>query len=103
MTTVTVKKQNSCIREVIVDGHSGYQSEGSDIVCASISTLLITTVNACLRVEQNSITYVKKEGFVAFTVKQENAMIQLLLENMVDLFKELQTQYKKYIKINEEV
>lgn len=103
MTRVIVKKNDTQIKKIQIVGHSGYQSEGSDIVCASISTMLVTTVNACLRVASDSIRYEKKEANVLLEAEKEEPMIQLLLENMVALLKELQEQYPNYIKLNEEV
>ena len=37
MTTVTFHSANSRIDGFVVEGHSGYAEEGSDIVCAAIS------------------------------------------------------------------
>lgn len=102
MTKVTVYKKEA-ITEVLIEGHSGYQCEGSDIVCASISSISITTVNACLRVNESSVTYQKKDGFLDIKVNISDPIIDILIDNMVNLLKELEEDYKKYIKINEEV
>ena len=37
MTTVTFHSANSRLDGFVVEGHSGYAEEGSDIVCAAIS------------------------------------------------------------------
>ena len=48
---------------IVVEGHAGYGVSGTDIVCASVSSILITTINAMLRVDENSIRYVQKEAY----------------------------------------
>lgn len=51
MTTVTFHSAGSRIDGFVVEGHSGYGSEGSDIVCAAISAavgLTECTINEVL-------------------------------------------------------
>ncbi len=48
-----------------VKGHSGYAEEGSDIVCAGISALVITTENAlCQLVKLSPAERGGEDGFV---------------------------------------
>ena len=48
MITVIVdrKSEDRSIRGIYVSGHSGYSGQGTDIVCAGISTLCFTAANA---------------------------------------------------------
>ena len=85
--------------EITIKGHSGYASEGSDIVCASISSIAITTVNSLLRIDEDCIEYQENDGYLNIKVKKHNEIIDKLIENMIDLFKELENDYKKYIEI----
>ncbi len=39
MTKIQITKNNGTILGFVVSGHSGYAGEGSDIVCAAISSL----------------------------------------------------------------
>ena len=34
---------------IIITGHAGYDDFGKDIVCASVSSIVITSINLCLR------------------------------------------------------
>ena len=43
--------------EITIKGHSGYGVEGADIVCASVSSISITTVNALLSIDEDCIEY----------------------------------------------
>ena len=84
---------------ITIKGHSGYSEEGSDIVCASISSIAITTVNSLLRIDEDCIEYQENDGYLNIKVKKHNEIIDKLIENMIDLFKELENDYKKYIEI----
>ena len=85
--------------EITIKGHSGYAEEGSDIVCASVSSIAITTVNSLLRIDEDCIEYVEKDGYLNIKIKKHNEIIDKLIDNMIDLLKELQKEYKKYIEI----
>lgn len=103
MIQIQVERKDK-IDSVTVKGHAGYGVRGTDIVCASVSSILITTVNAILRVDENSIQVDQADAYVKVTILKRVEMVNLLMENMVALLEELQTDYKKYIRItNEEV
>lgn len=85
--------------EITVKGHSGYSVEGSDIVCASVSSICITTVNALLSIDEDCIEYIDSDGYLNIKVKKHNDTIDKLINNMINLLKELENQYKKYIEI----
>ena len=48
MINVNIKKENNIITELKISGHAKYDEYGKDIVCAGVSSTLITSVNACL-------------------------------------------------------
>ena len=54
MVKVFVKKENSNIKEILFKGHALYSDYGKDIVCAAISSIVITTINKSFRKEINS-------------------------------------------------
>ncbi len=89
------------INRITVEGHAGYGVSGTDIVCASVSSILITTINAMLRIDEKSIQVEKQEAYVKLDILVHSDMIDLLMENMVSLFKELEQDYKKYVKIDQ--
>ena len=85
--------------EITIKGHSGYSKEGSDIVCASVSSICITTVNALLSVDEDCINYIEKDGYLNIKINKHSEVIDKLINNMINLLKELESQYKKYIEI----
>lgn len=103
MIKVTSYEKNHQIEEVVVKGHAGYDRSGFDIVCASVSSIVITTVNAMLRYDQHSITVKEDDGFVSIKVNSHDKVIDLLMVNLLDLLKSLEKQYEKYVKLNKEV
>ena len=52
---IRVYKNND---KVIIKGHANYADYGKDIVCASVSSIVITTVNGILEIDREAITYV---------------------------------------------
>jgi len=90
-------KENK-IERVEILGHSSFADYGQDIVCASISSIVITTVNACLKLDEKSIKHVQNEG-VIITVLKHSKEIDTLINNMIDLLTELSKDYKENIKI----
>ncbi len=85
--------------KIKVNGHSGYEENGKDIVCAAVSSIVITTVNAIIRLEPSTITYQESDGMVEINILEENEMTNTLILNMVDLLKDLEKNYSKYIKV----
>lgn len=96
-------KINITKNKITIKGHSGYDEIGKDIVCSSVSSIVITSINAIMRIDNKSITYNQDEGFVEINVLKHSEIIDILILNMNELLKELQKQYNKYIEIIEEV
>lgn len=98
MIKVNIKKNH-----IEIKGHAMYDDYGKDIVCASISSIAITTVNAILRLDEKALKYRKKDGFLIIDVLKESEQTNTLILNMIELIKELEKEYPKNIKVNEEV
>ena len=57
MIKINVIKNNDAVEKISILGHAGYDIYGKDIVCASVSSIVITTVNAILRFDDKALTY----------------------------------------------
>lgn len=101
MIKVNIKKENDIITNVKVEGHAGYGVKGTDIVCASVSSIVITSLNAIIRIDEDSIDYKQDEGFIEVSIKKHDKYIDILIDNMISLLKELEKDYKKNIEIYE--
>lgn len=100
MIKVNISK-NDNISKIEIKGHSGYDVSGKDIVCASVSSIVITSVNAIIRMDEEAISYKEDEGYVEVIVNKHSKEINILLDNMISLLKELEQSYEKYIKVYE--
>ena len=45
MTTASFFKENGKFKKFSISGHSGYATEGEDIVCAAITSMVMLTAN----------------------------------------------------------
>ena len=99
MLLVSVKKTNNIVEYVKFKGHALYDDYGKDIVCAAASSIYITTINAILNFDKNAISYNKDNEVI--NIKKDE-ITNKLLNNMVNMLKELEESYKKNIKIVEE-
>ncbi len=96
MIKITVKDDT-----ITIKGHAEFNDYGKDIVCASVSSIAITSINAIIRIDKDAIDYSQDEGFIEVKIKRHSEVIDVLLENMISLFKELESQYKNNVKIYE--
>ena len=87
------------INSIEIKGHAMYASYGSDIVCASVSSMSITTVNAIIRLDDEAIKYKEDEGYLFIEIVKHSDTIDKLIYNLIDLLEELKKQYKKHIEI----
>ena len=101
MIKVNVVKKNNVIEEIRAKGHANYADYGKDIVCASFSTMLITTINAIVLIDKNAISYTDTNDLKIVNIKKDN-ITNSLLNNLVNMIYELKENYDKNISIKEE-
>ncbi len=96
MTKVTINGDH-----IEIKGHAMFDYHGRDIVCAAISSIVITSVNGILSVDEKALDYKHDDGLIIIDIKKHDRVIDSLVQNMIDLLKELENQYKKNIKVEE--
>ena len=101
MIKVEIKKTNDQIDKITIKGHAGYGAHGTDIVCSSVSSIVITSINAIIRFDEKSVNYKQDEGFIEINILKHTEVLDVLIENMICLLKELEKDYQKNIKIYE--
>ncbi|MBE6836321.1 MAG: ribosomal-processing cysteine protease Prp [Ruminococcaceae bacterium] len=85
-----------------VSGHSGYAEEGSDIVCAAVSSMAYLTANTVTEVIKASPEIKVEDGFISLKVKNgEEEKCLVPLKGFYLQMKELVKQYPEYIRIKE--
>ena len=102
MLKVIIKKQDNKIKKINLLGHANYNDYGKDIVCSSASSIMITTVNAIMMFDKSYITYEHKKDNFEIVVNKNDKILDNLITNMINMFEELQEDYPKNIKIEEE-
>jgi uncharacterized protein YsxB (DUF464 family) len=110
MIRVKIERQlsNGFIRSFAIKGHADFAKHGQDIVCAGVSAVSVGTVNAAETLLDIVMPSEMKNGFLQAAapetldeLKQEK--LQLLLESMVVMLKNIEDMYGSYIKIEETV
>ncbi len=105
MTTVKFQRTENKITAFTVSGHSGYAEEGEDIVCASVSSVVWSTVNGLSEIAGLPVEYESRDGFVSCSMPQlspaEREKADLLLESMYAFMQSLSEQYEHFVKVME--
>ena len=97
---ILVSKEGSKIQ---VKGHAMYEDFGKDIVCSSVSSIIITTVNAILSINEKAISYEYIEDGLNLEIKSHDNITLKLIDNMLELLTKLSKDYPKNIRIKEGV
>lgn len=102
MIRVQITRKDDHVKKINIKGHAGYDDYGKDIVCSSVSSITITTINAILIFNENYISYNEKKDNFEIIINENNNIVDNLIINMINLLKELSNDYPKNIKIEEE-
>ena len=86
-------------KKIEISGHAYFESYGKDIVCASVSSIVFTTINGILNINDKAIQYINDDILEIFILSNDEITTKLI-ENMIVLLKELERQYPKNLKIS---
>ena len=99
MITIKVIKENAKYKRITIIGHAMYDDYGKDIVCSACSSIVTTTVNGILSINNNNISYLASKKGMTIDVKSDDKITQTLINNMISLLKELSGNYPENIEI----
>ncbi|MBS4535858.1 ribosomal-processing cysteine protease Prp [Clostridium sp. D2Q-14] len=96
------KNDNGDITRYIVDGHTGYDEYGKDIVCAAVSVLAQTGVISLIKVCDMSINYTIREGHIDVILPEDVdeekwSKSQIVLQTILVGIKNTMEAYPNYI------
>ena len=80
MIKVSIKKENDLVKQIKITGPANQDEYGKDIVCASCSSIVITTVNAILSINKDAIDYQDKKDFEMNVLKDDEIVDCLQLK-----------------------
>jgi uncharacterized protein YsxB (DUF464 family) len=83
---------------ITISGHANY-SDSNDIVCASVSSIMYTTVNAIMNFNDKAITFEDDGNKVFIKVLNNDDITNKLIDNMLLMFNELKEQYPSNVEI----
>ena len=101
MITIEIHKTKGHHSGFISSGHAEYAEEGYDIICAAVSVLTVNAINSIETFTDDSFAVRQEEGLVELiledTVSKETA---LLLDSMILGLQEIQKNYgNEYIEL----
>lgn len=99
MIKVEIIRNNNSIKKISILGHAMYDEYGKDIVCASVSTLVISTVNNILSINSNTIKVEQSDSKIIIEYILKDNIIDILINNMISNLNTLANNYPKNIKI----
>lgn len=108
MISITIKVDSSeAIREIELTGHAGAAAHGYDIVCAAVSSQVISVENSLTQLLQAPVEVEVNEvegGYLKLALpsqaaKQAEHDAQLLLRHLTYALDVLADNYPEYIKI----
>ena len=85
--------------KIEIKGHANYDDYGKDIVCASVSSIVITTINAIIEFDPESIYYEDLNNRILIKKLKDDDITNKLINNMIELLEGLEKSYKDNIKI----
>ena len=93
---IKVEVTKKCIS---ILGHANFDDYGKDIVCAAISSVVITSVEAIASFDKNAITIKEETNNLTIIINKRDNITNNLITNMLNCLKEIEKKYPKNIKI----
>ena len=92
-------RYNDGYKNLKITGHANYAEYGEDIVCASVSSIIQTSINLAHEFN-NDIKYNDDGNTILIENNTNDDSVLKVLKNMIDMLKELERQYPKNINIS---
>ena len=92
-------KYNDDFKNLKITGHANYAEYGEDIVCSSVSSIIQTSINLAHSFNEN-IKYSDDGNTIIILNNTNDENVLKVLNNMIDMLKELERQYPKNINIS---
>ena len=84
--------------KISILGHAMYDDYGKDIVCAAVSSIVMTSVEGIASLNEKAID-VKNNDKLEIIINSHDEITDKLIKTMINLLKEVEKKYPKNIKI----
>ena len=109
MTTVKIRKKDGHVVRIEVSGHSGYASEGEDIVCAAVTSAVRFTETLLNDVRKLDIPFQSDPDAVFLTfgladripADEKHSFYTAVMQGFAVYMKQLSVEYPNYIQVLE--
>ena len=88
--------------KIEIIGHAMFDDFGKDIVCAGVSSIVTTTINAILSFNDNYLCYDNYKDKLVIMLNTHNEIVDKLMNNMIDMLEDIEKDYPDNIKIRKE-
>ena len=87
-------------KNISILGHANYDEYGKDIVCASVSSIVLCSVEAISQFDIEAVDIKQSKDKLEIIINKTDDITTKLINNMLNCLKELEKKYSKNIKIN---
>ena len=103
MIKATFYKRGEILCGFEIDGHSGYAEAGSDIICASVSSVAYMAVNTITDVIGDKADISISDGYFRFMTGSNRNETKIVLEGLKLHVSALADDYSEYIICEEKI
>ena len=86
-------------KNISILGHADYDNFGKDIVCASVSSVVMCSVEAIANFDYEAVDIKQEKDKLEIIINKEDVITQKLVKNMLNCLKEIEKKYPKNIEI----
>ena len=97
MIKATFFKNKGFILGFSIKGHSGYAEEGSDVICASVSSAAYMAANTLTEIVGAEADITVDDGYLRLTVKEATDKTEIVLQGLELHISTLAQDYDEYI------
>ena len=94
MIKVEVTKNN-----ISILGHANYDDYGKDIVCAAVSSVVMTSIEGIASIDNTAIDINQNKDRLDIIINKHDSITDKLINNMLNCLKEIEKKYYQNIKI----
>ena len=90
---------NNDFKNLKITGHAGYADQGKDIVCASASSIILSSMNLAIEFNKD-VKYTDDLNKIEILNNTNDENVKKVFSNMITCLEDLERQYPDNIKIS---